>query len=209
MAKKSEIDLLLVRSGRTEWEEVGRLQGSTDLPLSDPGRSVVRASVNHITLTQPDISLSMIACAPDEASTETARMLAERCGGKTKVCPGLGAFRLGLWEGMLDEELDERFSKSYRQWRQDPSSVNPPEGETFFAAEARLLAALLKALEKQGGKCVGVVVRPLEYGVLRSVMHRLPTGDVHRLIEDGPLHERRSLELSVFRAALDDLKASA
>lgn len=209
MAKKNEVELLLVRSGRTDWEEVGRLQGSTDLPLSEQGRAVVGATINHIALSQPELCLTSVLCAPDEASVETAGMLSERCSGKVRIYPGLGAFRLGLWEGLLEENLDERFPKAYRQWRQDPAQVNPPEGETFFAGEARVLVALLKALEKQSGKSIGVVLRPLEFGLLRSIIHQAPTSELRRLIEDGPLHERCFVELSVFRTALESLKASA
>ncbi len=208
MAKKNEIDLLLVRSGRTDWEEVGRLQGSTDLPLSEQGRTVVGATINHIALSQPELIFATVLTAPDEASVDTAGMLSERCSGKVRICQGLGAFRLGLWEGLLEENLDERFPKAYRQWRQDPSQVNPPEGETFVAGEARLLTALLKTLEKQSGKSVGVVLRPMEFGLLRSIIHQAPTSELRRLVEDGPLHERCSVGLSVFRTALDSLKAS-
>ncbi|HVZ93598.1 MAG TPA: histidine phosphatase family protein, partial [Phycisphaerales bacterium] len=41
MGKQTGIQVVLVRSGRTEWDDAGRLQGVTDLPLSESGRSAL------------------------------------------------------------------------------------------------------------------------------------------------------------------------
>ncbi|MEO1130440.1 MAG: histidine phosphatase family protein [Planctomycetota bacterium] len=209
MAKKAQIDLLLVRSGRTEWEEAGRLQGQADLPLSPTGREVVLANLRHLLAGDDGADVSVVLTSPDEASQETGQLLGERIESKQRPISGLQAFNLGLWEGLLEDDLIERYPRAYKQWREDPSSVHPPEGETFVAGEVRVLMALLKAVEKATGTAVAVVVRPMEYGILRALASGRSTSDVWLLVEDGPAVERLPLQLSTLRERIESLKASA
>ena len=208
MAKRSEIELLLVRSGRTDWEEQGRLQGHADLPLGESGRSALIANLNHLLGANGGVSLGHVLSAPDEASRETARLLGERTGAKVRVNESLRAIKLGLWEGLPDDQLTERYARSYKAWREDPASANPPEGEPFVAGQVRILTALLRAMEKATGP-IGVVLRPLEYGLVRGVILKHPTSKLWPLVEDGPLTDRVSVDPSVIRGVLEQLKAKA
>lgn len=208
MAKRSEIELLLVRSGRTDWEDQGRVQGHADLPLTESGRGALVANLNHLLGVSDGLALTAVVTAPDEASRETARLLAERTGAKVRVSDNLGALNLGLWEGLPDEQLTERYARSYRAWREDPASVNPPEGEAFVVGQVRVLTALARSLEKATGP-LGVVLRPLEYGLVRAVIAGEPTSKLWRLVEDGPLTERVTVDPASIRGVLDQLKAKA
>ena len=209
MTKKSEIDLLVVRSGRTDWDEGGRLQGATDLPLAETGGAGVEAVVGDLRRDDAELKLDAVLHAPDEASVATAKVLTAALGGKARRLAGLAGASLGLWEGLRESELLDRYPTAYKQWREDPASVNPPEGETFVAAQARVLGALAKALDKSGGKRVGVVLRPLEFGMLRAVLTEQPAGRLWTLVEDGPAAARHTPTVASFRAALDALKAGA
>lgn len=209
MAKRSEIDLLLVRTGRTEWEDQGRLQGHADLPLGESGETALVANLNHLLGTEGGLTLSSVVTAPDEASLETARLLSERTGGaKVRVNDNLRAINLGLWEGLLDDQLVEKYPRAYKQWREDPAAINPPEGEGFTTGQVRLLTALAKVLDKASGT-VGVVLRPLEYGIVRSVVGGLATDKVWELVEDGPLTDHVRVTSASLRAVLEQLKAKA
>jgi len=184
MAKTGEIDLLLVRSGRTEWDDGGRVQGVTDLPMSESGRSALRASLEDVLHGR--FTLSTVYCAPDEASRESARMLAEAAGAKVRVMNELGAMNLGLWEGMLETALEERYPTAWKQWQEDPESVNPPEGETFLEMEVRLLEAMSRIVEKAGSRRVAVVLRPIEFGLACCRLADKPASELCRELEDGP-----------------------
>lgn len=208
MAKRSEIDLLLVRCGRTEWEDQGRLQGHADLPLGESGETALVANLNHLLGTE-GLTLSSVVSAPDEASQASARLLAERTGaGKVRVSDNLRAINLGLWEGLLDDQLTDKYPRAYKQWREDPAAINPPEGEGFTAGQVRILAALAKVLDKASGP-IGIVLRPLEYGIVRAVVAGLPTDKVWELVEDGPLTARERVSPATIRGVLEQLKAKA
>ncbi len=207
MAKRSEIDLLLVRSGRTEWEDQGRLQGHADLPLGMSGETALVANLNHLLGSEEGLKLSGVVTSPDEASRQTARLLAERTGGaKVRVQENLRAIDLGLWEGLRDDQLVEKYPRAYRQWREDPAAINPPEGEGFVAGQVRLLSALSKVLDKATSS-VGVVLRPLEYGIARAVVHGEGTDKVWELVEDGPLTDRVTVGPASLRGVLEQLRA--
>lgn len=46
MTKPGTVTLTLVRSGATEWDDAGRLQGATDLPMSESGREALLATLD-------------------------------------------------------------------------------------------------------------------------------------------------------------------
>jgi probable phosphoglycerate mutase len=54
----------------------------------------------------------------------------------------------GLWQGMPVDEIRRKQPKVFRQWQEEPTSVCPPEGETFADVHARVLEGLRKPLKK-------------------------------------------------------------
>jgi len=209
MAKSGNVELLVVRSGRTEWDDAGRLQGRTDLPLSEAGRQDLLQTLPEALSSIGGAPVGAVITAPDEASRETAAVVANHADVRSKVNDELAAMKLGLWEGLLEEDVLERHPSCAKAWREDPGSINVPEGETLQEVEVRLLGVLSKIAEKANGKAVAVVLRPIEYGLMRCYLGERPTTDLWTMIEDGPLTERRSVPRTMFRTLLEQLKARA
>jgi broad specificity phosphatase PhoE len=167
MAKVHDIQILLVRCGATSWDEGGRLSGGgTGLPLCDHGRAGVEGLVAKVQGS----TLGIVVAAEDDASVETARMLAGVTGARIKPAKDLGEVNLGLWEGLLRSELEERFPSVYRQWKDSPEGVLIPQGESVDEARQRLIDAFGRLLSRTrgAGKGVGIVLRPLAYLIVRS-----------------------------------------
>jgi broad specificity phosphatase PhoE len=194
MAKIATQRILMLRTGATEWVDSGRLQGSTDLPLS--ARGVEQMSREVASLGRPP--LSAIVCGPDEASLASAQALAEVSGAKVVSIQELEEVHFGLWEGILRSELEGRFCRAGRQWDDDPASVTPPEGECLDAFADRLLPALKRAINKlggrrgvssvarMGGEGVGIVLRPIADAVVRCVLAGRPSCELCSFIEPRP-----------------------
>lgn len=193
MAKIASYRILMFRSGPTEWDDSGRVQGSTDLPLAASGQLRVQDEIARLG----PCSLSKVLCAPDEASLETARMLADATGASVQKLKGCCEIDFGLWEGMLRSELDGRFCRAGRQWDDDPTCITPPEGEPVEAYIGRVLPvisrATLKAAEaavgtgangESGG--VGLVLRPVSDALVRCVLAGRPTSELVSVIEARP-----------------------
>lgn len=135
MAKSNLFKLLVLRAGGSAWDREKRIVGATDLPMDKAGQDEIAHEVEALN----GLRLSVVFCAPDEASRATAEMLAEATGAKVKTLAGLREIGMGLWEGVLGSELETRCPSSYRQWLEDPTSVRSPEGEAYADAEDRIL----------------------------------------------------------------------
>ncbi|TVQ30909.1 MAG: histidine phosphatase family protein [Phycisphaeraceae bacterium] len=205
MAKSTDIQVLLVRSGHTEWDDAGRLQGETDLPLSDSGRTAVRAVIDALGAEPP----GQVVSSGDEAAAETARILAERSGvSRPRTIDEFTDVDLGLWEGLLESELTDRYTKAWGQWRESPDAVTPPEGESIEDAEARIIIALCKALEKAGKAPTAVVLRPIAYAIVRRRLAERPPADLRAILDDEAPFERFTLTRDRLKSLLSEARAS-
>ncbi len=171
MATPSEIEVLLVRCSRTEWDETSRLGGDCDLPACKAWGEELTAALRDHDLS----AITGILTSPDEASVQTAHHIGKLTDKKVRPIDDLREIDLGLWEGQRMEQLVERFPGAFKQWKEDPTSVVAPEGESFADAETRLLNAFAKGLDKLNGKGrhVAVVLRPMAFHVLRNRLQGL------------------------------------
>jgi len=168
MGEASAITVLLVRSPETIWDTQGRLCGSTDLPLADEARTRLRERIGSLGEDRLDV----IYCGPDEGSREVADLVARQLGGKKKVVEGLREVNLGLWEGQRLEDLEHRVPRAFRQWREDPQSVTPPEGEGPGEARARILGEVGRLLDKarHANQRIALVLRPLAHAIVADAL---------------------------------------
>lgn len=167
MGKVNDIQLLLARCGSTDWDEGGRLcGGGSDLPVCDVGKGHVRVLVERLEGS----TLGLVVSGPDSASVETADAIAGATGARLRKSDEMGEVALGLWDGLLTTELEDRFPTAYRQWALDPSGVLVPQGESVDEARERLVAGLGRLLNRTRGvgKGVGVVLRPMAYLIVRA-----------------------------------------
>lgn len=206
MAKSKALRILLVQAGGTDWDREGRLGGSADLPMSDDERGrLARAFDAAAELAGGGIDL--VICSPDEASRETAALIAKAADdAKVRPLVGLADLDVGLWEGVLGEDLEGRCPRSYKQWQDDPASVTPPQGESASDAEDRVLAQIVKAADKVKAEVptVAVVLRPTVYALVRCWAEGLPTRSAREVLGGDP---NDPVLLTVARARFDRARA--
>lgn len=167
MAKAKTRRLILVRTGPTDWENEGRLcGGGADLALCDEGRQ----RLTDVAAGFAGKPLALVLAGPDEASQQTASAIADATDAKVRTIDDLGEIHLGLWQGLLKCDLEDRCPSAYKQWLSDPSSVHAPEGESLSDALARILAAIERAADKVKGENaqIGVVLRPMAHALLSA-----------------------------------------
>jgi broad specificity phosphatase PhoE len=202
--KTSTSQLVLCQSGRTQWDVEERLQGATDMPLSDVGRAEMESALSAFA----PIEIGVIYAPPDEGAQATARLVAACCGGKVKSAPKLKGVGLGLWEGSLITEVRERFAKAYRLWREDPAAITPMEGESIGEAEARLIPAIERILEKATKGTPVVVLRPVMLGLLKCRLTDRPTSELWKLLDEQPPVELVTVDRSTLSRKIEKVKAS-
>lgn len=205
----SIVQVVLLRSGRTEWDDQCRVQGRTDLPLSEGGRKRVNQLIAETSATLRANPPAIVFTGPDEASRESAAVLADAVGSKTRTLPELESMDLGLWEGLLESEIEHRYPSACRLWQDQPSLIHPPKGETFVDAEARIRSALAPILEKANGKPMAFVARPLPYAMAACWLTGRPACDIWKIIEDGPDVQILGIDRPRLRQLCEELKAGA
>ncbi|MEM8834539.1 MAG: histidine phosphatase family protein [Planctomycetota bacterium] len=186
MTQRRTNDLLLVRCGRTAWDLEGRIQGASDLPLSDAGRTGLIARLRHVVQVHHDIRVGGWISAPDEASLATAQMAAELLGGRVRGEKTLRAMHLGLWEGLSECDCDARFRNGYRAWRSSPLAATPPSSEAIHEVLERLVAGIHKGASKPLRGALGVVLRPFEHALLHCLVHGRDLSTVWEAVETAP-----------------------
>lgn len=172
--------LLLLRHGPTEWTEARRLQGRSDVPLSDAGRRMVAA------WRLPDEARAYASVtSPLKRSMETADILlrANQIGGTLRIEPRLVEMSFGDWEGYSLTQLRAANGPTMEEWEAQGLDLRPPNGESPREVQNRLQPWLEEVVADSRA-----VLAVTHKGVIRA-LYSLATGwdmrgkPVHRLAE--------------------------
>jgi phosphoserine phosphatase len=130
--------LLLVRHGETNWNKESRFQGIRDIPLNDNGRSQGRKASAFLQDIPIDFAVSSSMLRPKE----TAEIILEQHDGVPLTTTSeLIEICHGLWEGMLEAEIQAEYPELLQQWKDKPETVQMPEGENLQQVWDRGVAA--------------------------------------------------------------------
>jgi len=178
--------LILIPTAQTDWQAQGRLVGDADLPLNEVGHRQAIADGQGLVGLAPTV----IRSGPEQAARQTASSIAHELHLRSRPVKELRELDLGHWEGLTVEDFSERFAKVYRQWRDDPQSIEPPEGETISDAAARLTAGVKRILKRHPDEVAAVVVGPFANAILRC---ELEDHSYERFWEYVESNERRHI----------------
>ncbi len=150
--------LLLVRHGETNWNKESRFQGIRDIPLNDHGRSQGRKAATFLQNVPIDFAISSSMLRPKE----TAEIILEQHPGVSLATTAeLIEICHGLWEGMLEAQIQADYPELLQQWKDRPETVQMPEGENLqqvwdrgVAAWNKIVAAYSNADTPQTGLVV-------------------------------------------------------
>jgi len=168
------LSFLLIRTGSTEYDCQGRVQGTLDVPLSEDGRQQIEQVAEQVA----DLEIDALYSGPCGATQQSAKILAERLHLKVKALDGLANLDHGLWQGILIDDVKSKQPKVYRQWQDHPETVCPPNGETLLAARARLRQVLAKIVKKHKSGIVALVVDQPLARLSRNVLREDALGNL-------------------------------
>lgn len=104
--------VILWRHGNTDWNNAGRFQGQTDVPLNDRGRAQAAASAAVLAGLKPGLIIS----SDLSRTIDTAKALAEVTGLRPERDARLRERGFGEWESLTVDEVKLRFPQSYSRW---------------------------------------------------------------------------------------------
>ena len=132
------LNLYLLRHGQTGASRERRFSGSIDAELSDLGHEMAASFADAYSGTP----WRAIYSSPQRRALETAAPLAERTGMTVQLLVGLREIEYGAWEGILEDEVRQRWPAEYGWWAADPATRSAPGGETGLQVAARALSAV-------------------------------------------------------------------
>ncbi|HEX6963305.1 MAG TPA: histidine phosphatase family protein [Lacipirellula sp.] len=167
------LTILLIRSGITEFDAEGRIQGTLDVPLCEEGRRQAKATAEELAARTAPIDA--LYAGPGLSAQQTAEIVGDRLDVRHKTVKQLHNLDQGLWQGLLFDEVKAKQPKVYRQWQDRPDTVCPPEGETLQEVKERIRAALSKITKKHKQGTIALVLAQPLASVLKCLLGNDPT----------------------------------
>ncbi len=152
----------LIRHGITDANKNGCYIGSTDLPLSDLGKSQLLEIKNGARYPKSNI----IYTSPLKRCIQTCEILYPE--NQYISVPGLSECDFGNWEGKSAKELEN--DQDFKKWLEDSSKNPPPNGESSIKFTHRICLTFEKIVEglMRAGTTTAVIVT--HSGVLTTLL---------------------------------------
>ena len=122
---------MLWRHGQTSWNAQHRFQGQSDIPLDEIGQAQAEQAARRLATLRPDALFSSDLVR----AQQTAAPLARLTGLTVTLDKDLRERFGGVWEGLSDQEIRERYPAERITW-------SPPNGELAVVVADRVAGAL-------------------------------------------------------------------
>ncbi len=154
--------LILVRHGKTDWNETGRCQGISDVPLNLGGIE----QAEKLALSLKDESIDRIYSSDLARAKTTAEKIAAYHSIDVNVRNDLREMDQGILEGLDFSYIREKYSDVLEHWRNDPETLQLPGGEALSGVQQRALDAVADIKSRFGSQNIVIVSHNLVIGTL-------------------------------------------
>lgn len=157
------MEIVSVRSELTQWDEEGRIQGNTDVPLSEAGVERARRTGSDLA----GLGVRRVYSGTSLPVYQTASIVCEaspRAAVRRKQ--EFDEVDFGLWQGLLELDLRRKHRDLYQKWLASPESIEPPYGERLDEAYERLVAGVEEIMRGNPKRRVMLVTGPFAYSLV-------------------------------------------
>ncbi|MDA0733927.1 MAG: histidine phosphatase family protein [Chloroflexi bacterium] len=124
----------IVRHGETEWNAQGRIQGHSDIPLSDNGRSQAQAVARRLSR----VPFSVAYSSDLSRTHETAQIILGDTATPLHTTPQLREYSKGVFEGLTVDEYAHQYPDQFQASLKNDLDFAPTGGESIREATARM-----------------------------------------------------------------------
>ena len=139
------MQLILIRHGETLWNKEKRVQGMSDIELSEAGIKQAR----KLAWSLRDAAIAAIYASPLKRAFQTAEIINDFHGRTIETCDNLMEMNMGDFEGLSFEDLMARENEFLRRWIAEPASVRMPNGETLSELQDRAWAGIERIIGRR------------------------------------------------------------
>lgn len=171
-----------MRHGRTEWNRLGLLQGTVDVPLDAVGRR----QADRLGRAMANRPLARVYSSPLLRARETAERIlaARRSTIKLVLLDDLRELSYGLWQGKTPRQRTLADPRLERCWRTKPWRARFPGGETLTQLMRRADHAIHRIHEESEDDADAPSLVVAHGHILRAMLLRLherPVEDFWRI----------------------------
>jgi broad specificity phosphatase PhoE len=138
------MQLILIRHGETLWNKEGRVQGTSDVELSDAGKK----QAELLALSLKDHPLEAIHASPLKRAYQTAEIINEFHHKDIQIHRGLMEMDQGDFEGFSFKELMACEKDFLNKWITDPAAIKMPNGESLSELQQRAWRVMEEIISK-------------------------------------------------------------
>lgn len=206
----NQVEIVLIRHGKTEGNKEKRYIGRTDQPLSEEGIAGIKENLGRYP------SVEKVYASPMKRTRQTAELIYP--GQAPELVDGLREMDMGVFEGKNHAELKNR--PSYILWVATRGKISIPGGESMKDFGKRTMDAFTQVLgdmQAEGIKRSAVVAHG---GTIMSIVSQLADDDYYKymvnngagfhltLDDDGKLLDLKPLlkEDNCMQDALEELE---
>ena len=159
MPKHHPKRLIFMRHGQTEWNTTARLNSTTDLSLSEQGRTDILA----LKPVLRPVPIDRILASPLKRAVETAQLVSGT--PEIRTDPRLTEINFGPFEGRSPHDLTQgALAEAFARWRREDDPIIPDGAEDFEHAARRAESIFTELQALDGATLVvshGVFLRVL------------------------------------------------
>lgn len=145
--------IMLIRHGETEWNILGKFQGSTDIPLSNEG---IRQAFMLKERLKSDFDY--IFSSPLKRAYETAKILCDESGKQISIAEEIREINFGEWEGLTVKGIAEKYPDIFNEWRNDKREGKFCGGDmSTLNASIRAKNCIMEIANRHKGKKIVIV----------------------------------------------------
>lgn len=160
--------VLLVRHGETIWNSEGRIQGHLDSDLTARGISQAESVAARLAGS----SFAALYSSDLGRAFKTAERIARTTGCEIITEPRLRERHLGIFQGLVEGEIRERYPDEWSQFLSRDPDYRIPKGESSRDRVVRSRSLLDELARRHAGETVLLVT----HGGILDAMFRLVTG---------------------------------
>lgn len=175
-------ELIVIRHGRSEWNERGLWQGHADPPLSAAGQ----AQAHELVAELSEWPIDRIESSDLLRARETAAPVAQALQLPVRTDPLYRELDIGAWSGLTREQIELRNEPGFSRFLEGRPDAVPPGGEARWQLWERAHRAVQSLCER----CPGERVAIFTHGGFVHACFETPAvrnGSVHRGRADAVL----------------------
>lgn len=183
------VKLIIVRHGRSISNKEKRFTGHLDIPLSDEGCCQAESVSKYIL---ENFKVDAIYSSDLSRAYNTVKPLADALGLKISVYKELRETNAGIWQGMLLEDIRNKYPDDFSAFKERPGFFRFIGGESYEDVMKRSVKIITKIASDNDGKTVVIATHGGFIRALIVALKQIPLENV----QDIPLVHNASITLA-------------